>query len=78
MFVFKAVKQEYRIIIQLAQLVETSINLFSVELNAGRTKRRTIKGLITSLITKLAAFNLANFLNYLLEEPLLELKSFVY
>ena len=63
---------------KIRKIIETSINLFSVELNAGRTKRRTIKGLITSLITKLAAFNLANFLNYLLEEPLLELKSFVY
>ena len=63
---------------KIRKIIETTINLFSVELKAGRTKRRTIKGLVTSIMTKLAAFNLANFLNYLLDEPLLEVKSFVY
>lgn len=62
----------------IRKLVETSIDLFSVELHAGTTKRRTLKGLLSSLITKLAAFNLANFLNYLLGRPLLELSSFVF
>ncbi len=60
------------------KIIETTINLFSVEINAGRTKRRTIKGLITSIMSKLAAFNIANFFNSLLGEPLLEIKSFVY
>ena len=60
------------------KIIETTINLFSVQINAGRTKRRTIKGLMSSLMSKLAAFNLANFLNYLLSHPLLEVKSFVY
>jgi hypothetical protein len=63
---------------KIRKIIETTINLFSVEFKAGRTKRRTIKGLITSIMTKLAAFNLANFLNYLLDEPFLEVKSFVY
>lgn len=62
----------------IRKLVETTIDLFSVELHAGTTKRRTMKGLANSLITKLASFNLANFLNYLLNAPLLEISSFVY
>jgi hypothetical protein len=59
-------------------IIETSIDLLSVQLNAGHTKRRTIKGLVNSLITKMAAFNLANYFNLLLDEPLLQITSFVY
>lgn len=60
------------------KIIETTINLFSLEINAGHTKRRTIKGLVTSLMSKLATFNLANFFNFLLGESLLKIKSFVY
>lgn len=62
----------------IRKIIETTGGLLSVEFNAGRTKRRGIKGLVHSLITKLAAFNLANFLNMILELPLLHVKGFVF
>lgn len=62
----------------IRKVIETTIDLFSVELHAGTTKRRSLKGLVSSLITKLASFNLANFLNDLLGKSLLEISSFVY
>lgn len=63
---------------KVRKLIESTINLFSVELHAGTTKRRTFKGLANSLLIKLASFNLANFFNFLMDEPLLEITNFVY
>lgn len=60
------------------KIIETSINLFAQELCAGKTKRRSMRGLVCSLIDKVTAFNMANLLNFLLCEPLLHIKSFVY
>ena len=60
------------------KIIETSINLIAEELNGGRTKRRSIKGLVSSFIQKITAFNMANLFNYFLEKPILHIKSFVY
>jgi hypothetical protein len=60
------------------KLIETSINVFAQELHANWTNRRSIKGLACSLLDKLTAFNIASFLNLLLERPLLRVKGFVY
>lgn len=62
----------------IRKIIETSINLFSIGFHAGRTKCRTIKGLAISLISKLSAFNLANFFNYLMDTPILAVKGFVF
>lgn len=63
---------------QVRKIVETTIDLFSKELHAGRTRRRSISGLASSLLTKLSAFNLANLFNSLLNLPLLRIKGFVF
>ena len=60
------------------KLIETSINLLAKELHANETKRRSIKGLSSSLIDKVTAFNMASLLNLLLDQPLLRIKGFVY
>ena len=40
------------------------------------TRARSLKGLMTSLVAKITAFNLANYFNQLLGEPLLQVKEF--
>ena len=60
------------------KLIETSINLLAEELHAGKTKRRSIKGLASSLIDKITAFNMGNLFNLLLDQPILRIKGFVY
>jgi hypothetical protein len=47
---------------QIRKQIETTINLFSVELQAGWTHCRTIKGLITSLVNKMLLTLFATFL----------------
>ena len=59
------------------KIIETTISEFTQTLKANWTYCRSLQGLATSLVTKMTAFNLANFLNSLLGEPLLEIKSFV-
>lgn len=60
------------------KIIETTISLFTEHFHANRTRARSPKGLVTRLLTKLTAFNLANYLNKLWGEPLLSIKSFVF
>ncbi len=59
------------------RLVETSIGCLTETMNANWTHCRSIRGLITKLIAKMTAFNLANYINFVINEPLLEIKGFV-
>ncbi|WP_372364909.1 IS982 family transposase [Candidatus Uabimicrobium sp. HlEnr_7] len=60
------------------KIIETTINLLVNEFSLSATKRRSIKGLANSISNKIAAFNLANFLNYLSDLPVLQVKGFVF
>jgi len=40
------------------------------------TRTRSLAGLLTSLVAKITAFDLAVYLNQLLGEPLLQIKDF--
>jgi hypothetical protein len=40
------------------------------------TRARSLNGLMTSLGAKITAFNLANYFNQCLDEPLLQVKEF--
>ena len=59
------------------RIIETTISEFTETLKGNWTYCRSLLGLATNLIAKMTAFNLAVFLNSLLGEPLLEIKSFV-
>lgn len=58
------------------RVIETTISEFADLMNIERTRARTLAGLITSLVAKITAFNLANYFNQLLGEPLLHIKEF--
>lgn len=60
------------------KIIETTINLLVNEFSLSTTKRRSIKGLANSITNKIAAFNFANFLNYLSNLPVLQVKGFVF
>ncbi|MCP4459976.1 MAG: IS982 family transposase [Cytophagales bacterium] len=59
------------------RLVETTIGCLTETMNANWTYCRSIKGLITKLIAKITAFNIANYINFIINEPLLQIKGFV-
>ena len=59
------------------RIIETTIAVCTETLNANWTFCRSIKGLITRMLTKITAFNMANYLNSIMEQPLLEIKNFV-
>jgi hypothetical protein len=58
------------------KIIETTVSELTETMKANWTYCRTLLGLATSLVAKLTAFNLANFLNSLMGEPLLEVKGF--
>jgi Transposase DDE domain len=58
------------------RIIETTNSVLTEVMNANWTYCRSIKGLITRMVTKMTAFNLANYLNSLLQQPLLEIKGF--
>lgn len=58
------------------RMIETTISEFADLMNIERTRARTLAGLITSLVAKITAFNMANYFNLLLGEPLLHIKEF--
>lgn len=58
------------------KIIETTNSILTQQINANWTYCRSIKGLITRMVTKITAFNLANYLNSLLRQPLLEIKGF--
>ena len=58
------------------KIIETTNSVFTQTLNANWTYCRSVQGLLTKLVSKLAACNLANYLNALLQLPLLEIKGF--
>jgi hypothetical protein len=58
------------------KIIETSHAVLTQTLNANWTYCRSIQGLLTKLVSKFAACNLANYLNSLMQLPLLEVKEF--
>ena len=58
------------------KIIETSHAVLTRTLNANWTDCRSIQGLLTKLVSKFATCNLANYLNSLLQLPLLEIKEF--
>ena len=58
------------------KIIETTNSILTQSMNANWTYCRSIKGLITRMVAKLTAFNLANYLNALMQQPLLEIKGF--
>jgi Transposase DDE domain len=59
------------------KIIETSISVFTGSLNAASTHARSISGFLTNLVSKFTAFNLANYLNMLLAQPVLQVSSIV-
>jgi len=47
-----------------------------IETPIGQFADQTLKGLMTSLVAKITAFNRANYFHQLLGEPLLQVKEF--
>lgn len=62
---------------QARKIIETSISVLTGTLNANHTKARSLNGFLTNLVAKITAFNLANYLNMLLADPVLHISSFV-
>ena len=56
--------------------IETTISQLADQMHIEWTRARSLKGLMTSLMAKITAFNLANYFNQLLGEPLLQVKEF--
>lgn len=59
------------------KIIETSISVFTGSMNAASTHSRSITGFLTNLVSKITAFNLANYLNLLLAQPVLHISSIV-
>jgi hypothetical protein len=59
------------------KIIETTISVFTGSLNAASTHARSISGFFTNLVSKITAFNLANYLNLLLAQPVLHISSIV-
>jgi hypothetical protein len=59
------------------KIIETTISILTGLFNAGRTTARTIEGFLLNLVTKITAFNLGNYLNILMGEPVLQVSSIV-
>jgi hypothetical protein len=59
------------------KIIETTISVLTGVLKGGNTLTRSVKGLRLSLLTKITAFNLGNYLNALMGEPVLQISSIV-
>jgi hypothetical protein len=58
------------------KIIETTNSVLTQTLNANWTYCRSVQGLLTKLVGKLTACNLANYFNSLMGLPLLEVKEF--
>lgn len=56
--------------------IETTIGQLADQMNIEWTRCRSLSGLMTSLVAKITAFNMAIYFNQLLGEPLLQIKEF--
>ena len=59
------------------KIIETTISVLTGKMNANSTNARSIGGLLTNLAAKMTAFNLANYLNQLMGEPVLRVSSII-
>jgi hypothetical protein len=59
------------------KIIETTISVLTGVFKGGKTTARSVKGLMLSLLTKITAFNLGNYLNVLMGEPVLQVSSIV-
>ncbi len=59
------------------KIIETTISVLTGKMNANWSYARSIEGLMTNLVAKLTAFNLANYLNQLMGEPVLQVSSII-
>jgi len=56
--------------------IETTISQLADQMHIESTRTRSLAGLLTSLVAKITAFDLAVYFNQLLGEPLLQIKDF--
>jgi hypothetical protein len=56
--------------------IETTISQLTDQMHIESTRTRSLAGLLTSLVAKITAFDLAVYFNQLLGEPLLQIKDF--
>ena len=56
--------------------IETTIGQLTDQMHIESTRTRSLAGLLTSLVAKITAFDLAAYINQLLGEPLLQIKDF--
>ena len=56
--------------------IETTISQLADQMHIESTRSRSLSGLLTSLVAKITAFDLAVYFNQLLGEPLLQIKDF--
>jgi hypothetical protein len=59
------------------KIVETTISVLTGVMNANWTYARSLRGFLTSLVTKITALTLGNYLNLLMGEPPLQISSIV-
>ena len=59
------------------KIIETSISVLTGTMNAAKTFARSINGLLTNIVSKMTAFNFANYLNQLIGQPDLHISSIV-
>lgn len=59
------------------RIIETTVSQLADLMHIEWTRARSLAGLMTSLVAKITAFNLANYFNQLLGEPLLQVKGFI-
>ena len=61
---------------KIRKIIETTNSIMTTTLNANWTYCRSIQGLLTKIVSKMMACNLANYFNSLMKQPLLEIKEF--
>jgi Transposase DDE domain len=65
------------IIGQGRKIIETTISVLTGVFHGSTTTARSVKGLMRNLLTKITSFNLGNYLNILMGEPVLQVSSIV-
>lgn len=56
--------------------IETTIGQLTDQMHIESTRTRSLAGLLTALVAKITAFDLAVYFNQILDEPLLQIKDF--
>jgi len=59
------------------KIIETTFSVLTGVMHANWTYARSLKGLLTNLVSKVAALTLGNYLNLLMGEPVLQVSSIV-